>query len=90
MKAFAVGALGLVLLQLALASPATAPRLGQAGTLLSHAVARFVDPTVPLIGSTANTASTTTSPAAPAGVQLVSAPTGPQVSPGMATYTNLT
>ena len=55
MKAFAVGALGLVLLQAALSSPLTAPRLGQLGTLASHAVARFVDPTVPLFGTTANT-----------------------------------
>lgn len=66
MKAFAVGALGLVLLQVALSSPLTAPRLGQLGTVLSHAVARFVDPTVPLLGSsTAATTSTTTTPAAP-------------------------
>ena len=68
MKSVLAGALGLVVLQVALASPLTAPRLGQLGTDLAQLVARWTDPTVPLFGAAGkpNTGPAPTAPATPA------------------------
>jgi hypothetical protein len=83
------GALTLVILELVISSPATAGRLGDLGSTISHVVARFVDPTVPMIGSTAPAASTSSAssgptPAAPVGP--TSSPTPPASTPAGPTY----
>lgn len=78
------GALALVLLQLAVSNSATGPRLGQLGTDIAHYLARWTDPTVPLIGSTtASTTAATTTAAAP----VVTAQYSP--TPGLSTYSTL-
>lgn len=68
MKAILAGALGLVLLQAVLASPLAPGAFKSAGGDLSSLVARFTDPTVPLIGSAAPAnpgATSTSAPVAP-------------------------
>lgn len=75
------GALTLVIVELLVSSPATAGRIGNLSTILSHAVARFVDPTVPMIGSSSATGSASSSPASPATPASPAAPTAAPAAP---------
>lgn len=56
-----LGILGLLALQVVLANPGAAARLGGLGTAAPKALARFIDPTVPLFGSSTTTSTTSSS-----------------------------
>lgn len=81
------GALTLVIVELLVSSPATAGRIGTLGTTAANLVARFVDPTVPMLGSTAGASSSTGGSSSSASTP---APTPVAASPSAATFTPAT